>query len=203
MKIMCDFKYRFNFFSFSGTHPASYPMGTRALSLEITSAEVKECLELYLHSPTTPSWRGSLTLFYAYRFRPFGLFWFATNFWNSDFLDIYVGLIGRVTVPSQGLYPHRKAQPKGTWTYGVITKSFRTESIRKCTITFGTTRWEATKMVMAAELTRLTHQIAIQLHLVTKSSTICSSRSRRPVRKLLDTPSYVLYYGIFVSSLYT
>jgi len=30
----------------------------------------------------------------------------------------------------------------------------------------------------------------IQLHLVAESRTICSSRSRRPVRKLLDTPSY-------------
>jgi len=40
---------------------------------------------------------------------------------------------------------------------------------------------------MAAKLTRLIHDIAIQLHLVAKSCTICSSRSRRPVRKLLDT----------------
>jgi hypothetical protein len=39
---------------------------------------------------------------------------------------------------------------------------------------------------MAAKLTRLTHKIAIKLHLVAESS----SRSRRPVRKLLDTPSY-------------
>jgi hypothetical protein len=43
---------------------------------------------------------------------------------------------------------------------------------------------------MAAKLTRLTHKISIKLHLVAESSTICSSRSRRPVRKLLDTPSY-------------
>jgi hypothetical protein len=40
---------------------------------------------------------------------------------------------------------------------------------------------------MAAKLTRLTHRIAIQLHLVTESSTICSSRSRQSVRKLLNT----------------
>jgi len=45
-------------------------------------------------------------------------------------------------------------------------------------------------MVMAAELTRLTHKIAIQLHLVAESCTIRSSHSMRPVRKLLDTPSY-------------
>jgi hypothetical protein len=43
---------------------------------------------------------------------------------------------------------------------------------------------------MAAKLTTLTHKIAIQLHLVAESCTICSSRSRRPVRKLFDTPSY-------------
>jgi hypothetical protein len=61
--------------------------------------------------------------------------------------------------------------------------------------------WEATQRVMAAQLTRLTHKIAkltrlthkiaIPLHLVAESCTICSSRSRQPVRKLLDTPSYV------------
>jgi len=49
---------------------------------------------------------------------------------------------------------------------------------------------------MAAKLTRLTHKIAIQLLLVAENCTICGSRSRRPVRKLLDTPPYVvLYYG--------
>jgi hypothetical protein len=40
------------------------------------------------------------------------------------------------------------------------------------------------------KLTRLTHKIAIQLHLVAERCTISSSRSRRPVLKLLDTPSY-------------
>jgi hypothetical protein len=43
---------------------------------------------------------------------------------------------------------------------------------------------------MAAKLTRLIHKIAIQLHLVAESCTIWSSRSRRPVRKLLDTLSF-------------
>jgi len=43
---------------------------------------------------------------------------------------------------------------------------------------------------MMVKLTRLTHKIAIQLHLMAVSCTICSSRSRRPVRKLLDTHSY-------------
>jgi hypothetical protein len=47
---------------------------------------------------------------------------------------------------------------------------------------------------MAAELTRLTHKIAIQLHLVAESCTICSSRSRLPVRELLDAPSYILRF---------
>jgi len=44
---------------------------------------------------------------------------------------------------------------------------------------------------MEAKLTRPTHKIAIQLHSVAESCTICGSRSRRPVQKLLDTPSYV------------
>jgi hypothetical protein len=44
---------------------------------------------------------------------------------------------------------------------------------------------------MAANLTRLTHKIATKLHLVAESCTIYSSRSRRPIRKLLDTLSYV------------
>jgi len=38
---------------------------------------------------------------------------------------------------------------------------------------------------MAAKLTRLTHKIVIQLHLVGDSCTICSSQFRRSVRKLL------------------
>jgi hypothetical protein len=42
---------------------------------------------------------------------------------------------------------------------------------------------------MATKLTRLTHKIAIQLHLVAKSCTICSFLPRRPVRKLLYTLS--------------
>jgi hypothetical protein len=66
---------------------------------------------------------------------------------------------------------------------------------------------------MATKLTRLTHKIAIRLHLVAESCTICSSRSRRPVRKLLVNPRIsariiisktlfpcILFYSIFVSS---
>jgi len=44
---------------------------------------------------------------------------------------------------------------------------------------------------MVTKLTRLTHKIAIQLHLVAESCAICSSCSRRSVQKLLDTPSCV------------
>jgi hypothetical protein len=72
-----------------------------------------------------------------------------------------------------------------------LSKSFRTESITKYTLVTNT-RWEATQRVMAAKLTRLTHKIAIQLHLMAESCTICSSRSRRPVRKLLDISSYTV-----------
>jgi hypothetical protein len=55
----------------AGAHPPSYPMGTRGLSLGVkrqgreadhlppSGAEVKECVELYLHSPNTPSWSGA------------------------------------------------------------------------------------------------------------------------------------------------
>jgi hypothetical protein len=45
-------------------------------------------------------------------------------------------------------------------------------------------------MAVAPKLTRLTHKMVIQLNLVVESFTICGSRSRRPVRKLLDTLSY-------------
>jgi len=43
---------------------------------------------------------------------------------------------------------------------------------------------------MTAKFTRLNHNITIQPHTVAESCSICSSRSRRAVRKLLDTPSY-------------
>jgi len=44
---------------------------------------------------------------------------------------------------------------------------------------------------MAAKLTRLTHKIATQLDLVAETCTICTSSSRLPDQKLLDTPSYI------------
>jgi hypothetical protein len=61
-------------------------------------------------------------------------------------------------------------------------------------------RWEATQSVMATKLTRLTHKIAIQLHLVAESCTICSSHFRRLVRKLLDKSSYAVLLDIFPKS---
>jgi hypothetical protein len=73
--------------------------------------------------------------------------------------------------------------------YKGVSKSVRTESITKYMFTTNT-RWEATQRVTAAKLTRPTHKIAIQLHPVAESSTICSSRFKRPVRKLLDTSLY-------------
>jgi len=73
---------------------------------------------------------------------------------------------------------------------GEVSKSFQTKPITKYAPATINTRSEATQRVMAAKLTRLTHKITIRLHLVAENCTICSSRTRRPVRKLLDTPSY-------------
>jgi hypothetical protein len=49
-----------------GSHPASYPfsLGVKRSGREAdpsppSSAEVKECVQLYFHSPNTPSWRGA------------------------------------------------------------------------------------------------------------------------------------------------
>jgi hypothetical protein len=51
---------------------------------------------------------------------------------------------------------------------------------------------------MAAKLTRLTHKIGMQLHIVAESCTISSSHSRRPVRKPLDTPLYFIACSILL-----
>jgi hypothetical protein len=85
-------------------------------------------------------------------------------------------------------YHYTSSQVSGiNMEYEGVSKSFRTQSINNN----NNTSWEVTKRVMAAKFTILTHKIAIQLHLVAESCIICSSRSRRPVRKLLDTHSYV------------
>jgi hypothetical protein len=81
-----------------------------------------------------------------------------------------------------------------------LSKSFRTQSIKKYTLTTINTRSEATRRVMAATLTRMTHKIAIQLHLVAESCTISSSRSKRPVRKFLDTPSFSKQFTVQIFS---
>jgi len=91
-----------------------------------------------------------------------------------------------ISVQSDSMLPYYRI-------YEGVTKSFRTESITKYRLTFGITRWEATKRVMAARLTRPTHKIVIQLHLVAESRTICSSSSRQSVQKILDTPSYIMF----------
>jgi hypothetical protein len=70
--------------------------------------------------------------------------------------------------------PHRE--------YEGASKSFRTESITKYKLTFGIARSEATQRVMAAKLTRLTHKIAIKLHLVAECR---ESNPGRPARSLL------------------
>jgi hypothetical protein len=44
------------------------------------------------------------------------------------------------------------------------------------------------------KLARLTQKIAIRLHLAAESCTVCNSRSKRPDRKLLDTPSHMLQF---------
>jgi hypothetical protein len=89
----------------------------------------------------------------------------------------------------------RSASLTSSIKYGGVPKSFRTGSINKYALTIINIHWEATQRVMAAKLTRLTHKIATQLHLVAESCIIRSSRSRRPVRKLLDIPSYTNITG--------
>jgi hypothetical protein len=85
---------------------------------------------------------------------------------------------------------YTRARARTHTQYEGVIKRFRTESDTKYMLTKINTRSEATQRVMAAKLTRLTHKIAIQLHLVAESCTICSSRSKRLVRKLLNTPFY-------------
>jgi len=53
-------------------------------------------------------------------------------------------------------------------------------------------------MVIEVKFTRLTHKIATQLQLVAESRTIYSSLSRRPVRKLLDTTSYIHFSSLAI-----
>jgi hypothetical protein len=92
------------------------------------------------------------------------------------------------------------------FTYGGVSKSFWTESIRVYMLTFGISRLESTQRVMAVNLTRLTHKMAIQLNLVAEGCTICSLGSGWQVRKLLDTLSYItktlLFARVFIAEGY-
>jgi hypothetical protein len=47
-------------------------------------------------------------------------------------------------------------------------------SLTKYTLIFGIARWEVTERVMTAKLTRLTHKVAIQMHLVTAIPSVLS-----------------------------
>jgi hypothetical protein len=66
-------------------------------------------------------------------------------------------------MPSQRILPFIYST-KTIHAYEGVSKSFRTQSITKQTTI--NTHWEATQGVLEAKLTRLTHKIAIQLHLV-------------------------------------
>jgi hypothetical protein len=66
-----NFSLRYHVQNGSGAHPASYPIGTggsfpggkrpgrEADHSSPSSAEVKECVELYIHSPDTCTCRGA------------------------------------------------------------------------------------------------------------------------------------------------
>jgi hypothetical protein len=100
----------------SGAHPASNPMGTRvsfhgvkrpwleADHLPPSSAEVKECVELYLYSPNTPPWRGAqlkhgdnftftFTFIFTFTWRVPSLL--AVSFYKLDFLELSSLIRGR------------------------------------------------------------------------------------------------------------
>jgi hypothetical protein len=63
-----NFSFRYLVQTSSGAQPASYPLGigdsfsggkSEADRSPPSSAEVKECVQLYLYSPNTSSWRGA------------------------------------------------------------------------------------------------------------------------------------------------
>jgi len=99
-----------------------------------------------------------------------------------------------ITVPIWHWYYIRKTWKQMLLHYCKCTSvypSFQTESIMKYTLTKIQTHWEATQRIMATKLTILTHKIVIKLQLVAENCTICSSHSKWPVWKLLDTSSYM------------
>jgi hypothetical protein len=104
-------------------------------------------------------------------------------------IDVHIRRFGGCLCSS--LRSRKGYEPQKLHVYEGVSKIFRTESLKKLMLTFDIIRREATQRVMAKKLIRLTHKIATQLHLVAENCTICSSRSRRPVRELLDTPPYM------------
>jgi hypothetical protein len=132
---------------------------------------------------------------------------------NQDRQSLSGGSVSEVQVPTyqwrvcNAFFVHKGSDTNlRSFVRGSVQK-FPDWVIKKYTLTTINTRWEATQRVMAAKLTRLTHKIPIQLYLVAESCTICSSCSRRPVRKLLDTHSYIcktknsIQVNIFISIL--
>jgi hypothetical protein len=112
--------------------------------------------------------------------------------WSGIIINQFKTFHGNVTTVLKGLNENGFQSCYRVRQYEGVSRSFRTESITKYTPTFRITHLEATKRVMAAKLIRLAHKIAIKPHLVTEICTTCSSRSRRTVRELLNSPSCML-----------
>jgi hypothetical protein len=107
----------------SRSHPVSYPMGTRccfpgvkaagAWNWPLTSIQCRsqECVEIYLHSPNTSSWRGALLstgtilpfyLYYYYYSLVFDVFCVWKSQWsevilNGDVHGLFWGAVLAVT----------------------------------------------------------------------------------------------------------
>jgi hypothetical protein len=157
-------------------------------------------ITLTLVTLTTLQWRVQMTTLHVKKVSPFPFP--STTFYVQIFSpDSEIKKWNLSSERDQVPQPH-KATSRLYLLYECVSKSFRTESIKKWTTTTTiNTSWEATQRVMVVKLTRLTHKIAIQLHLVAESFTICSSRSRRPVRKPLDSPSYIsVSSGTYINS---
>jgi hypothetical protein len=88
---------------------------------------------------------------------------------------------------------------RGVSVYEGVSKSFRTESITKYMLTSINTRWEATQRLVAAKLTKLSHKIALQLHLVAKRYTICSGRSVKLTTHLHLVPRLIAWSCVSAS----
>jgi hypothetical protein len=106
--------------------------------------------------------------------------------WNYSFYFIYLYVI---MIPDVVSFKYHIAHIQG------CIHKFQDQVITKYMLTTINTQ-EATQRVMVAKLTRLTHKIVIQLHLEAQSCTICSSCSKWPVWKLLDTTLYIIHNNI-------